>query len=72
MRFTYHQTYFLPNRFAVLYREGPALYKFIATPDYGTEELYDLIRDGGETHNLIREQPRLAATLREKVRAYRE
>ncbi|HTI42066.1 MAG TPA: sulfatase [Vicinamibacterales bacterium] len=72
VRFTYHQTYFLPNRFAVLYREGPALYKFIATPDYGTEELYDLIGDGGETHNLIGEQPQLAAMLREKVRAYRE
>lgn len=72
VRFTYHQTYFLPNRFAVLYRDGPALYKFIATPDYGAEELYDLIRDPAETHNLVEQQPRLAALLREKVRAYRE
>ena len=72
VRFTYHQTYFLPNRFAVLYREGPALYKFIATPDYGQEELYDLIRDRGETHNLTDVQPRLAAMLRDKVRAYRD
>ena len=71
-RFTYHQTYFLPNRFAVLYREGPVLYKFIATPDYGKEELYDLIRDGDEAHNLIDEQPRIAALLRDKVRAYRD
>ena len=27
-RFTFHQTYFLPNRFAVLYRDGEALFKF--------------------------------------------
>ncbi|HVZ20904.1 MAG TPA: sulfatase, partial [Vicinamibacterales bacterium] len=41
-RFTYHQTYFLPNRFAVVYRDGASLFKFIATPQYGKEELYDL------------------------------
>ena len=41
-RFTHHQTYFLPNRFAVLYRDGDSLFKFIATPQYGKEELYDL------------------------------
>jgi arylsulfatase A-like enzyme len=71
-RFTYHQTYFLPNRFAVIYRDGRDLYKFIATPDYGQEELYDLIHDAGETHNLVDAEPRLAARLRDKVRAYRD
>jgi arylsulfatase A-like enzyme len=71
-RFTYHQTYFLPNRFAVLYRDGKQLFKFIATPQYGTEELYDLTRDRGEAHNLVSEQPALAALLRGKVRVYRE
>jgi glucan phosphoethanolaminetransferase (alkaline phosphatase superfamily) len=70
-RFTYHQTYFFPNRFAVLYRDGGKLFKFIATPQYGKEELYDLVRDGGEIHNLVAEEPALAALLREKVRAYR-
>jgi glucan phosphoethanolaminetransferase (alkaline phosphatase superfamily) len=70
-RFTYHQTYFLPNRFAVLYRDGASLFKFIATPQYGQEELYDLRRDAGETHNLVDRQPDLAALLRDKVRAYR-
>jgi arylsulfatase A-like enzyme len=71
-RFTYHQTYFLPNRFGVLYRRGPELYKFIATPQYGNkEELYDLRRDPGETDNLVSDQPALAAVFREKVRAYR-
>jgi arylsulfatase A-like enzyme len=70
-RFTYHQTYFLPNRFAVIYRDGPRLYKFIATPQYGKEELYDLVHDRGESHNLAAERPDLAALLREKVRAYR-
>jgi glucan phosphoethanolaminetransferase (alkaline phosphatase superfamily) len=71
-RFTYHQTYFLPNRFAVLHRNENALFKFIATPQYGEEELYDLTRDGGEVSNLVEERPDLAALLRGKVRAYRE
>lgn len=70
-RFTYHQTYFLPNRFAVLYRDDRSLFKFIATPQYGEEELYDLRRDRGEARNLVDEQPALAALLREKVREYR-
>jgi membrane-anchored protein YejM (alkaline phosphatase superfamily) len=71
-RFTYHQTYFIPNRFAVLYRDDKALFKFIATPQYGQEELYDLTRDRQEVKNLVTEQPALAALLRDKVRAYRE
>jgi len=71
-RFTLHQTYFVPNRYAVLYRDDKALFKFIATPQYGTEELYDLKTDRGEAHNLATEQPALAALLRDKVRAYRE
>jgi hypothetical protein len=70
-RITYHQTYFLPNRFAVLYRDDRGLFKFIATPQYGKEELYDLTRDSGEVHNLVVERPALAARLRDKVRAYR-
>ena len=70
-RYTYHQTYFFPNRFAVIDRDGPALFKFIATPQYGDEELYDLNRDPHEAHNLVAEQPALAARLRDKVRAYR-
>jgi arylsulfatase A-like enzyme len=71
-RFTYHQTYFLPNRFGVLYRDDRALFKFIATPQYGTEELYDLATDRREVRNLVTEQPALATLLREKVRIYRD
>jgi len=71
-RFTYHQTYFVPNRFGIVYRDDRALFKFIATPQYGTEELYDLTTDHGEVRNLVKEQPALAALLREKVRAYRD
>jgi glucan phosphoethanolaminetransferase (alkaline phosphatase superfamily) len=71
-RFTYHQTYFVPNRFGVLYRDDRALFKFIATPQYGTEELYDLTTDRGEVRNLVGTKPALAAMLREKVRAYRD
>jgi glucan phosphoethanolaminetransferase (alkaline phosphatase superfamily) len=70
-RFTYHQTYFVPNRFAVIYRDGDRLLKFIATPEYGKEELFDLRRDPGEVHSLVDEQPALAALLRDKIRAYR-
>ena len=72
VRFTYHQTYFLPNRFAVIYRDRRELYKFIATPDYGKEELYDLRHDSGEAHNLVDAEPQLATLLREKLRTYRE
>ena len=69
-RFTFHQTYFLPHRFGVVYRDNHALFKFIATPQYGTEELYDLTKDAGEVRNLVTEQPALAALLRDKARAY--
>jgi hypothetical protein len=48
------------------------LYKFIATPDYGKEELYDLRHDSSEAHNLVDAEPRLATLLREKLRTYRE
>jgi glucan phosphoethanolaminetransferase (alkaline phosphatase superfamily) len=70
-RITYHQTYFIPNRFAVVYRDGGRLFKFIATPQYGKEELYDLRADPREVRNLVNEQPALAERLREKVREYR-
>ena len=71
-RFTYHQTYFVPNRFGVIYRDDRALFKFIATPQYGAEELYDLTTDHGEVRNLVTAQPAFAALLRGKVRAYRD
>jgi glucan phosphoethanolaminetransferase (alkaline phosphatase superfamily) len=71
-RFTYHQTYFVPNRFGVLYRNDRTLFKFIATPQYGTEELYDLTTDRGEARNLVVAEPAVAALLREKVRVYRD
>ncbi len=67
-RFTHHQTYFLPNRFAVLYRDGGSLFKFIATPQYGQEELYDLRNDAREQHDLVKEKPALAGRLREALR----
>lgn len=70
-RFTYHQTYFLPNRFGVVYRQDGALFKFIATPGYGKEELYDLSADRAEAHNIAAERTELTAMLREKVREYR-
>jgi len=52
-RFTHHQTYFLPNRFATIFREGDELFKFIDTPQYGKSELYDLQNDPHEQTNLI-------------------
>jgi len=71
-RYTYHQTYFFPNRYGVIYRDNRSLFKFIATPRYGTEELYDLTSDHGEVHNLVSERPAMAADLRGKVRQYLE
>jgi arylsulfatase A-like enzyme len=70
-RFTHHQTYFFPNRFAVVHRNGKKLFKFIATPEYAKEELCDLRKDRGEVQNLVLDN-RLAALLRDKVRAYRD
>ena len=55
----------------MLYRDDRSLFKFIATPQYGTEELYDLRHDRAEARNLVEERPALAALLREKVREYR-
>jgi hypothetical protein len=54
----------------VIYRDGDKLFKFIATPQYGKEELYDLRKDGHEVHDLVEEQPALAVLLRDKVRGY--
>jgi glucan phosphoethanolaminetransferase (alkaline phosphatase superfamily) len=71
-RLTHHQTYFFPNRFAVLYRSGDALFKFIATPEYNKEELYNLTTDRAEVRNVVDEEAALAARLREKVNAYRD
>lgn len=69
--FSLHQTYFRPNRFAVVHPQGASLFKFIATPAYGTEQLYDLVADPGETRSVLAEHPDLAVELRERVRAYR-
>jgi hypothetical protein len=55
----------------VVYRNERELFKFIATPQYGKEELYDLTKDRGEVRSLVTEEPGLAALLREKVRLYR-
>jgi len=71
-RLTHHQTYFAPNRFGVIYRDGPSLFKLIATPAYGKEELYDLRRDAAETHNIVGVNPALAERLRREVQAYRD
>ncbi len=71
-RFSFHQTYFLPNRFAVLDRTDQALFKYIATPQYGKEELYDLTHDRSEDHNLAADpsEAALVALLRDKLRPY--
>jgi hypothetical protein len=47
------------------------LYKFITTPQYGKEELYDLLRDRREVHNLVAEQPGVASMLRDRAQVCR-
>jgi arylsulfatase A-like enzyme len=69
-RYSFHQTYFIPHRYAVVYRTETGLFKYIATPQYGKEELYDLAHDGGESHNLVADQPALARVLRDKIQTY--
>jgi glucan phosphoethanolaminetransferase (alkaline phosphatase superfamily) len=70
-RTTCHQTYFVPKRYAVIYRQPGALFKFIATPDYGKEELYDLLTDRDEVHDIVMEQSALASMLRVRAEACR-
>jgi hypothetical protein len=69
-RYSFHQTYFHPTRYAVVYRSDAAVFKFISTPDTGAEELYDITHDRADAHNLVDEQRTLAGELREKLRAY--
>jgi hypothetical protein len=69
-RFSFHQTYFIPNRFAVLYRADNALFKYIATPQYQQEELYDLARDPRELQNVAALPSPLIELLRDKLRTY--
>ncbi len=70
-RFTFHQTYFLPNRFAIVHPAADGLFKYIATPQYGQEELYDLTRDRGEQRNVLAAHPNLVSVFREKLASYR-
>jgi arylsulfatase A-like enzyme len=69
-RFSFHQTYFVPNRFAVLYRADNGLFKYIATPQYRQEELYDLARDPHELQNDAGAQSPLLELFRDKLRTY--
>jgi arylsulfatase A-like enzyme len=71
-RFSFHQTYFIPPRYAVVYRADEGLFKYIATPEYGKEELYDLTHDRGEIENLVDRQPELTRMLRDKLHTYLE
>ncbi len=69
-RYSFHETYFLPPRYAVVYRADEGLYKYIATPQYGKEELYDLTHDREERDNLSDRQPALNERLRDKLRTH--
>lgn len=68
--YSVHQTYFLPNRFAVLVPRPGGVLKYIATPAYGKEELYDLAADPGERANVAAAHADLLPTLRARVAAY--
>ena len=46
---------------------GGSLFKFIATPQYGQEELYDLRNDAREQHDLVKENAALDARLRARL-----
>lgn len=45
-------------------------FKYIEAPDEGTSEIYDLIADPGERHNLQPQRPQLAADLAALLRAW--
>ena len=65
-----HQTYFRPPRYAVVHHDTDGFFKYIATPAYGKEELYDLAHDAGERENVAASKPAMTAALREQLRAF--
>ncbi|MDP1569844.1 MAG: sulfatase [Vicinamibacterales bacterium] len=70
-RMTVHQTYFAPERYAVVYREGRRTWKYMATPGLGEEHLFELESDPREEQDrLSTADPILVARLRGRLQGY--
>jgi arylsulfatase A-like enzyme len=69
--YSFHQTSADPIQYAIAVRTGDHVYKYLACPSDGSEELYDLVRDPGETHNLMADaDPAVVRDLRDRMVAY--
>jgi phosphoglycerol transferase MdoB-like AlkP superfamily enzyme len=66
-QYSFHQTATSFPSYAVIYRTGGAIYKYLR--QYGQEEaLYELVSDPGEKHNLIETtDPAIITHMREKM-----
>lgn len=51
-QYSFHRTKTYPQSYAVIYRAGPAIYKYILHPALG-EELFELVSDPQEKRNLM-------------------
>lgn len=70
-RMSVHQTYFAPERYAVVYRQGQHTWKYLVTPRLGEEQLFDLETDPAEQQDrLATADPVLVAQLRSRLAAY--
>jgi hypothetical protein len=66
-RYTFHQTRTYPPTYAVVYRTDRATYKYLKHPAK-EEELYELVSDPGEKHNLMSTaDPAIIERMREKL-----
>jgi hypothetical protein len=66
-RYSLHQTRTYPPTYAVVYRTDRATYKYLKHPAK-EEELYELVSDPGERHNLMSTaDPAIIERMREKL-----
>jgi glucan phosphoethanolaminetransferase (alkaline phosphatase superfamily) len=71
--YTYHQSFGNPLRYAVLYRTGKEIFKYILTGTGEQEEVYELVSDPREQTNLIQTADvAVVQNLKDKLRQHFE
>ncbi|MEW6125794.1 MAG: sulfatase-like hydrolase/transferase [Acidobacteriota bacterium] len=71
--YTFHQSFGNPLRYAVLYRTGKEIFKYIRTGNGEGEEIYELLSDPDEQHNIFQSaDASLVENLQGKLRQHFE